>query len=214
MNVIGYARVSSRGQSYEIQEDEIKRFCKLKDYELVRLFADKKSGKNMDRTEFKIMMDMLNNGNPSNIEAIVTYKLDRIGRSIRDLINFTDWLDKNNIGFISISNNINTTTKEGRFYFYLMSSIAEYERELIMERTEAGRKKFVEDGGKLGRKEIKLSINEIRRQIAEGVPITTIAKRMKVNRNTIYKRLNDYNDALLRGEVKEYIDPNKKSSTT
>jgi len=155
-------------------------------------------------------MEMLDNGNPSNIEAIVTYKLDRIGRSLRDLVNFTDWLEKNNIGFVSISNNINTTTKEGRFYFYLMSSIAEYERELIMERTEAGRKKFIEDGGKLGRKEIKLSINEIRRQIAEGTPITTIAKRMKVNRNTIYKRLNDYNDALLRGDVKEYIDPNKK----
>jgi len=191
MNVIGYARVSTRGQSYEIQEDQIKGYCKLKDYEIVRLFADKGSGKDIERVEFKSMMSILDGNNPLNIGAIVVTKLDRVGRSIRDLLNFVDWCEQNKIGFVAISNNIDTTTKEGRLFFYIIGALSEYERELIMERTEAGRKRFVESGGRLGRKEKQLSITEIKRQVAEGIPISIIAKRMKVNRNTIYNRLKE-----------------------
>jgi DNA invertase Pin-like site-specific DNA recombinase len=141
------------------------------------------------------MIALLADGNPLNIQAIVVSKLDRVGRSIRDLLNFVDWCDKNKIGFVAISNNIDTNSKEGRLFFYIMGALAEYERELIMERTEAGRKRFVEKGGKLGRKEKQLSITEINRQIAEGVPISVIARRMRVNRNTIYKRITAQNES-------------------
>lgn len=187
VNVYGYARVSSRGQSYEIQEENIISYCKIKNFDLMRIFADKKSGKDMGRPAFQEMMDMLEE-NIYNIEAIITTKLDRVGRSIRDLLALADWCKERNIGIVFIQNNIDTTTKEGRLYFYLMSALAEYEREIINERTEEGKKRYVERGGKFGRPKIKLPMKEINRLIAEGVSKSEVARKFKVDRGTIYRK--------------------------
>src|SRR5512133_2500518 len=121
MNVYGYARVSTRGQSYEIQEDQITGYCKFKEYTIVNIFADKKSGATMDRPMFQEMMAALEN-NPQDIKAIVVTKLDRVGRSIRDLLKFVDWCNSKGINFIAISNNIDTTIKEGRLFRYSMGA--------------------------------------------------------------------------------------------
>jgi DNA invertase Pin-like site-specific DNA recombinase len=188
MKIYGYARVSTRGQDYATQEDKITTYSRLKDFEVVKIFADKKSGKDMDRPEFQEMMAVLEH-NPYNVEAIVVTKLDRVGRSIRDLIRFVDWCKTKNLDFVSIGDNIDTTTKEGRLIFYIMSALAEFERELIMERTQTGRKRFVESGGKFGPDRIVIDMEQVKRMIADGIPISKIAKKMKVSRATIYNRL-------------------------
>lgn len=171
-----------------MQVESIKNFCKLKDYNLLKVFEDKASGKSLDRIGYQGMMDTMEK-NPQNAEVIIVTKLDRVGRSIRDLISFVDWCADKNIGFVAIGNNIDTTTKEGRLFFYLMGALAEYERELIVERTEAGRRKYVEGGGKLGQPLKKVNVQELKRLVNEGVPKAQVARRLGISRQTLYSRL-------------------------
>jgi len=187
-NVYGYVRVSTRSQEYEIQVDMIKNFCKLKDYTLLKIFEDKASGKDTDRPGFQEMMKVMEH-NPQNAEVIIVTKLDRVGRSIRDLIKFVDWCSVKKLGFVALGNNIDTTSTQGRLIFYIMSALTEYEREIIAERTEAGRRRYVEEGNKLGKPMKKLNVEEIKRLVNEGVPKAKIARLFKVSRQTIYERL-------------------------
>jgi len=190
-NVFGYARVSTKDQKLEVQEDAIKKHCEIRNLNLVRLFEDKASGKDTKRPEFQNLISAIENDNVLQVNAIVIYKLDRIGRSIRDLLKFIDWCKINKIEFISITENIDTTTHQGRFFFHLMSDVAEYERELIRERIEAGKIRYIANGGKFGRKKKTISIDEVKKKISEGIPITKIAKNLKVDRTTIYRRLQE-----------------------
>lgn len=190
MNVYGYVRVSTRSQSYDEQMDQIKKFCVFKDYNLINIFEDKMSGKNTERKGYQDMLIALEN-NPQRVSVIIATKLDRIGRSLLDLINFSVWCKERKIDLIFTQSNINTTTSEGRLFFHNMGAFAEYERERIAERTSEGRSRYVRDGGKLGRKEKKINMDEAKRLIAEGVPKAEVARRMKVNRSTLYNRLGD-----------------------
>jgi DNA invertase Pin-like site-specific DNA recombinase len=187
-NVYGYVRVSTRSQNYDNQVEVIQNFCKLKSYNLIKVFADKASGKDTDRVEYQAMIEALQT-NPQNVEVLIVTKIDRIGRSIRDLLKFVDWCSEHKIGFVAVQNNIDTTIKEGRLFLYIMGALSEYERELILERTETGRKAYLANGGKLGKPQIKLPIDEIKRLVYEGVPKTEVARRFRVSVPTIYKRL-------------------------
>ena len=192
MKAYGYARVSTAGQSYEAQVEMITDYCKLRGFDLLRVFADKRSGKNTDRVEFGEMMQALET-NPFDVGVIVFTKLDRVGRSLRDLIGFVDWCNNHKIGVAAIGNNIDTTTKEGRLTFYIFGSIAEYERELIQERTEIGKQRYRDSGGIFGRKKKVIPMETARRLIAEGVPKAEVARRLKIDRATLYKRLKESN---------------------
>jgi DNA invertase Pin-like site-specific DNA recombinase len=189
MNVYGYVRVSASGQCYEMQVDQIKAYCAYRDLNLVKIFADTASGKDMLRLEFQAMLETLEL-NPQGVEAIVVTRLDRVGRSLRDLLRFVDWCAQKKLNFVALASNIDTTTKEGRLFLYLMSSLAEYERELILERTNAGLKRFVQIGGKLGRTPKRVDMVLARNLIAQGVPKAEVARRLKIARQTLYRNLN------------------------
>lgn len=189
-NVYGYVRVSTRSQNYDGQVDQIINFCKLKEYNLVKVFADKASGKDTSRPEYQALIETLEK-NPQNVSVIVVTKIDRIGRSIRDLLTFVDWCNEKNLGFVAIQNNIDTTIKEGRLFLYIMGALSEYERELILERTEEGRKRYLAEGGKLGKPKIKLPVDEIKRLLTDGVPKTEVARRFRVSVPTIYARIKE-----------------------
>jgi len=188
MKAYGYARVSTQGQDLKLQLKQIKDYADLRGIELVGIFQDKASGKDVDRIDFQKMIRILD-VNPLGAQALIITKLDRIGRSLPDLIKTTDWLEKKQIGLISITNSIDTTTKEGKLFFYIMGALGEYERELIMERTQAGRDEAIRKGIKMGRPTINISVDEIKRLIAEGVSKSEIARRFGVHRTTIYDKL-------------------------
>ena len=187
-NAYGYVRVSTTGQKYETQIDQIQSFCKMKDYNLLRIFEDKATGKNTDRPGFQDLQSAIEK-NPQNISVLIITKFDRIGRSLRDLLKFVDFCNERHIGFVAIGNNVDTTIKEGRLFLYIMGALSEYERELILERTAIGRQKYLAEGKKLGRKKMKLPVDEIQRLSAEGVPKTEIARRLRISRQTVYDRL-------------------------
>jgi DNA invertase Pin-like site-specific DNA recombinase len=122
-----YARVSTQDQKLELQIDELTRQgCGL-------IFKEKKTGKTTDRTELEKMLGQLRSG-----DTVVVWKLDRLGRSLRDLIDLVAGFKSRGVEFISLQDGINTATPTGRFTFNIFASLAEFEREIIRERTKAG----------------------------------------------------------------------------
>lgn len=194
MRVFGYARVSSLGQSLDLQTESIQNYVTVRNFELIELFKEKASGKNIDRVEFQRMMKSLEL-NPLSIDAIVVTKLDRIGRSLLNLIQIANSLQEKDIGIVSISDSIDTTSKEGRLFFHLMGALAEFERELILERTQEGiaraRLLGTKSGRPVGYPKKLVPLKELDRLLSDGVPKSEIARRYKVHRNTIYNRIKE-----------------------
>jgi DNA invertase Pin-like site-specific DNA recombinase len=126
--IIGYARVSTIEQKLDLQIDALTK------YGCERIFEEKKSGKNLDREQLNLLLDIVRPG-----DKIVVWKLDRIGRSIKDRVILLETLKNKNIHFISLTENIDTSTKMGEFFYHMMSLLAQTERETLIERSNAGR---------------------------------------------------------------------------
>ncbi|MBS3148173.1 recombinase family protein [Candidatus Woesearchaeota archaeon] len=149
-----YIRVStdkqaSEGSSLEVQEEKLRKYCSFQNWDIFQLYADRGiSGKDTERLQFQTLMK---DAREKRFEVVVVAKLDRFGRSLRDLIN-TIW-DLNAIGiqFTSINDNINTTTPNGKLLFHILGAFAEFEREIIRERMMAGIAKSRELGRIIGR---------------------------------------------------------------
>jgi DNA invertase Pin-like site-specific DNA recombinase len=156
---IGYARVSTTDQNPALQLAALKREgCK-------KIFTDKASGASHKRPELDKCLKRLNAG-----DVLVVWKLDRLGRSLRDLITLLDDLKGQGIKFKSLTESIDTQTPTGRAMWQMVGVLAELERSLIQERTKAGREAAKRRGVKLGRKP-KLSPQQVahaRKLIAQG----------------------------------------------
>lgn len=124
---LGYIRVSRDKQATALQEDAMRR------EQCERTFTDKMTGKRFDRPEFLRMLDLARAG-----DVIVVWKLDRLGRSLKDLIETVQALEQREIELKSLKENIDTTTPTGKLMFHLMAALAEFERDVIRERTLAG----------------------------------------------------------------------------
>lgn len=124
--LIGYARVSTQDQQLHLQLDDLQRTgCE-------RVFQEKvSSGK--DRPQLRSLIDSLRIG-----DTVVVWKLDRLGRSLKELIGLVNDFQERGVGFRSLNDSIDTTTAQGRLVFNLFASLAEFERDLIRERTRAG----------------------------------------------------------------------------
>lgn len=183
MNV-GYARISTHDQKLDLQIDALKKAgCKT-------IFKETISGAKSDRPELKRALEALREG-----DSLVVWKLDRLGRSLRNLIDIVNDLQGKGVSFISISDNIDTTTAQGRLIFNIFGSLAEFERELIRERTHAGLSAARARGRQGGRKpgltkefqekagSIKLVYDSKEKSIAQ------ICQIFKVSTATLYKCL-------------------------
>ena len=178
----GYARVSTSKQDYELQVEALKAAgCE-------RIFAEKASAKSTDgRTEFKRLMKALNPG-----DVVVVTKLDRLARSSRDLLNILGQLEEGSCGFVSLGESwCDTTSDVGKLVITIMSGIAEFERKLILSRTEAGIAKARKQGKKFGRPSA-LEVGQ-KRKIAEryaaGETMAQLAVEYEVGVGTIFRTL-------------------------
>lgn len=124
---IGYARVSTQDQSLDGQIDT------LEEYSCERIFREKASGRKTKRTELDKCLDYLREG-----DILVTYKLDRLGRTTKQLIELSQWLDENGIDLHIIDMNVSTKDAMGKVFFTMMSAFAELEANLLSERTKKG----------------------------------------------------------------------------
>ena len=135
--LIGYARVSTQDQNLDLQSEALtKAGCE-------KIFNDKISGSRAERPGLTKALEMLREG-----DTLVVWKLDRLGRSVKNLVDLVGELHQQGIQFKSLTDAIDTGTPSGRFFFHVMASLAEMERELTVERTRAG----LEVARQLGRK--------------------------------------------------------------
>jgi DNA invertase Pin-like site-specific DNA recombinase len=125
--IIGYARVSTTDQNLYMQLDA------LEQYGCERIYEEKMTGTKKERPKLAEMMTILRPG-----DKVVIYKLDRIGRSTKHLIDLSEYFEKRGVEFVSIQDSIDTSTPMGRFFFRILASIAELERDIISERTKSG----------------------------------------------------------------------------
>lgn len=151
----------------------------------IRIFADKKSGKNVDREELWKALDYLRPG-----DTLVVPSLDRLGRSLQDLIAIVAGLRKRGIGFRSLKEALDTTTPGGRLVFHVFAALAEFIRELIIEGTHAGLAAARARGQRLGRPPAMTpeQIRHARALLAQpDATVASIARLLGVSRSTIYK---------------------------
>ena len=126
--LIGYARVSTIGQNLDMQIQALERAgCE-------KIYAEKVTGNGIDRSEYQQMKEFLRD----NDDTVVVYKLDRLGRSLKHLIAEIQEFQQRGIGFKSLQENIDTLSSGGKLFFHIFAAIAEFERDLIRERTQAG----------------------------------------------------------------------------
>ena len=182
MAVVGYARVSSVGQSLEVQQE------KLVSYGVDKLFAEKLSGTTAARPELKSCLDYVREG-----DVLVITKLDRLARSTLHLRKIVNDLNERGVGFKVLDQSIDTTTKEGRLLFSILASLAEFETELRAERTNEGRIAAMERGVKFGAKP-KLTenqITEMKQKRSQGVLIKDLMNEYKLSKASVYRLMSE-----------------------
>lgn len=190
MRVIGYARVSSRDQDLEVQISEIKKYCDYRNFELVKLYTDKASGKDINRDGFTEMMHVLHK-KTFDADGVVVLKIDRVGRNLKNLIDILEDLKQNQIQFISIQDNIDTTTALGKLMYQIIGAFAEYDRTQINEKTRLGIDYALEKGVRFGRPTKRVDMEAIKADIAAGIPKTKVCKKYGIGKTFLYGKLGD-----------------------
>jgi len=179
--LVGYARVSTRDQNYELQLDA------LEVAGCTKIFEEKLSGAQRDRPELKAALDYVRLG-----DTLVVWKLDRLARSLKQLIETVEMLSEREIGFRSLTENIDTTSSGGRLIFHIFGALAEFERSIIRERTTAGLA-AARARGRVGGRPPALSESDLRvaqTLLKDGeLTVAQIAERLHVAPSTLYKHL-------------------------
>ncbi len=176
---IGYARISTKDQKLDLQIDALK----LADCE--KIFTDVASGAKSTRPGLD---EALNFARKKDV--IVVWKLDRLGRSLKHLIQTVNELSDREVGFESLEENLDTTTAGGKLLFHIFGALAEFERELIRERTNAGLKAARARGRNGGRpKSLSESDEKMVKKLMDDktISIKDICNQFGISRSTLYK---------------------------
>ena len=201
MKILGYIRVSTKlqsekGNSLKLQSSKIKDYCRLNDYNLIEIYEDKGiSGMSIDKRDgYKEMVENLTN---NQIDGIVVWSLSRLGRKMKDVVEFMDTLKQNNINFFSIKENLSNNDKVGSLIMNILGSINEFEVEVIRERIKDVKRNKKENGEVYGR--LQYGWDNINGKLIKNIYEFSIIKRIKNLRSRGYSwrkisnRLNDDN---------------------
>lgn len=189
---IGYIRISTQDQNYNLQEDALNKLgCEI-------IFKETVFGSKKERPQLKKLLEQIRKG-----DVVVVYKLDRLGKSLKHLLEIVEILNSKNVALQSLHDNIDTTTPQGRLFFNISASFAEFEKDLIRERTKAGLEAARErgkKGGKKGGRRKGLSKEAQQKAILaenyynEGIKsVNEIATDLKISKMTLYKYLRERN---------------------
>lgn len=181
---IGYARVSTKEQSLNLQEDALRKAgCE-------KIYSEQISGAKSERPELQEMIKHLRQG-----DIIVVWKLDRLGRSLRDLVKLVATFQDSGVGFQSLQDTIDTTTPTGKLTFHLFAALAEFERDIISTRTKAGLAAARARGRKGGRPKGLSKKAQDKARLAESLyqekerSITEICDHLHISKPTLYRYL-------------------------
>jgi len=179
--LVGYARVSTQDQNPALQLDALKAAgCE-------KMFVEKASGAQRDRPELSAALDYLRAG-----DSLVVWKLDRLARSLKQLIETVELLESRSIGLRSLTEAIDTTTAGGKLIFHVFGALAEFERSIIRERTKAGLE-AARARGKKGGRPPSLDAKDLAAAKAmlsdSEITMEDVAKRLRVAPSTLYRHL-------------------------
>ncbi|MGL4759821.1 MAG: recombinase family protein [Patescibacteria group bacterium] len=177
----GYARVSTQDQNLNLQTDALQK----EGVEKENFFTDFISGSKFERKGLNQLLEKLQAG-----DVLVVWKLDRLGRSLKELINLIDKLKEKGVDIQSVQDKLDTTTPMGKLIFHINCAYAEFEREIIKERTKAGLA-AARERGKMGGRPDKLGkadIEKLKKLYRDGkTPIADLKKWFSVSNNTLYR---------------------------
>ncbi|HYT43591.1 MAG TPA: recombinase family protein [Methylomirabilota bacterium] len=182
--LIGYARVSTQDQTLNLQKDALEKIgC-------TKIFSDTISGSATQRSGLDEALEFVREG-----DTLVVWKLDRLGRSLKHLIETITNLNNRNIGFKSITEQIDTTTSGGKLIFHIFGALAEFERDIIRERTNAGIQAARARGRIGGRPKAKTLDTPKKVALAQSLyadktnTIDEICKTLNISRATLYRHI-------------------------
>ena len=184
--LIGYARVSTADQTLNLQTDALQKA------DCSKIFTDTASGAKAERKGLEEALNFLREG-----DILVVWRLDRLSRSLKDLIERLTELHSRSIGFKSLTESIDTTTSGGKLIFHIFGALAEFERDIIRERTNAGLTAARARGKKGGRPKSPLSEGkklQMARKMYEDktMSVGDICKGLNIPRSTFYKYVREY----------------------
>lgn len=184
--LIGYARVSTNDQSLDLQKDA------LQDADCDRVIVDVASGKRADRSGLDQLKEILREE-----DVVVVWRLDRLGRSLKQLISLLEEFEELGVGFRSLTEAIDTTTAGGKLFFHIIGALAEFERNIIVDRTKAGLA-AARARGRLGGRPKKLSSSQrslaVRLYRSKEHGIKEICEMLGISKTTLYAYLADAED--------------------
>ncbi|PYY29775.1 recombinase family protein [Paenibacillus illinoisensis] len=178
--IFGYARVSTQDQNLDLQIDALKKSS------VAVIYKEKMTGTKKERPELEQLLKAISEG-----DSVVVYKLDRISRSTKHLIELAETFEEKKVNFISIQDSIDTSTAMGRFFFRTMASIAELERDIISERTKSGLQSARMRGRNGGRpsKDHKLVERALKLHSSKQYSIKEITDMTGVSKSVLYRAL-------------------------
>ena len=184
-----YARVSTsnNGQDPRVQTREIREYCERRGWQIAGEYVDAGiSGAKDSRPELnKLMAD----AHRRRFDAVVVWKFDRFARSVSHLLRALENFNALGVGFVSLSEHIDTSTPTGKMVFTVLGAVAELERSLIAERVRAGLRNAKAKGTRLGRPRISVDASRVARLRAEGRTVREIAVTLGVSRSLVHKTL-------------------------
>jgi DNA invertase Pin-like site-specific DNA recombinase len=178
-HILGYARVSTAGQDLEAQRQ------RLNGAGAVRVFEDVTSGGTFERPGLALLLEF---ARPGDVVCVV--RLDRLGRSLRQLLDTVEMLKQRRIGLLSLEENLDTSSAAGELVFHVFGAIAHFERRLIGERTRDGLEAAKARGMKIGRPSLdEAKIDAALRLVATGLTPAQASRQVGLGRSTVYREL-------------------------
>lgn len=183
-----YARVSTDRQTVDMQIHELKEYVKRRGWNLYREFIDQGySGSDTKRPAFQ---EMMNEAKKRKFDVLLVWKLDRLSRSMKDLVMVLNELGGLGIGFVSYDNNLDTSTPTGKLVFHVIGAVAEFEKDNIKERVKAGLENAKRKGKKLGRPGVDDSVIEEAKALrGQGKSFRKIGKELGISEGVVRQRL-------------------------
>lgn len=185
--LIGYARVSMAEQHLDMQQQAIENYATEKELDVI-MYVEKISSRKADRTELENAIKAATKG-----DVFAVYKLDRLARSTKELYQLTEQLKEKGVELVSINDSFDTTTPTGKAMFGMLAVFAEFERDIIQQRTLAGLEAARKRGKTGGRPKIDAKTKQRVITLFEaGESASDIAKEYSIGRATVYKILNEH----------------------
>jgi putative DNA-invertase from lambdoid prophage Rac len=183
-----YARCSTDLQDPSMQLSELREYAGRRGLQIVGEFVDIASGSQDDRPQLNKVLAL---AKQRKIDTLLVWKTDRLGRSLRHLVNTIGELDAVGVAFVSLKDNLDFSTPAGRLMFNVIGAMAQFERDLIRERVRSGMQNAKRKGVKLGRKRVPVDVAGVLKLRSQGISFAAISKRMGLSVGTLFRAVHE-----------------------